>query len=186
MTPGWISHIGILSLWTRAGLDLDSLEITIVPTSTRRHSPQHPPEDQPVDRVEPGPVEEPSQPQRIEDGRLGDPTAALRRLDLELEPGPAGHFHLRGEPQEAILLPRLQPSEVERVPCPQLHRVPSPPPHPYPAHEEIKETPQVPEPGGEIPTLPSPDPLADRPRPQQLQTGEMTSRKMDEQFVSVS
>ena len=54
-----------------------------------------------MDPVEPVHVEEPSQLERIEDRGLGDPAAALRRLRLELEPGPAGHFHLGGVRQPA-------------------------------------------------------------------------------------
>ena len=70
-------------------------------TPPRRHYAQHPPKNQPVDRIEPVPVEEPSQPERIEDRGLGDPAAALRPLHLELEPSPARHFHLGGVRQPA-------------------------------------------------------------------------------------
>ena len=40
--------------------------------------------------------------------------------------------------------------------------MPASPRHPDPAHEEIEKAPQLPEPVGEIPTLPSPDPLNGR------------------------
>ena len=92
-----------------------------------------------MDRVEPVPIEQSSQPERIEHSRLGDPAAALDGFRLELQPDAARQFHSGAELQEAILLPRLHQQEVERVPCPQFDGMTAPPRIPTPPTSRSKK-----------------------------------------------
>lgn len=64
-----------------------------------------------------------------------------------------------------IFLPCLHVPEVERASCPEFHRMPAAPPHPYAARQQVEETPQNPELRREVPPLPAADPLDGSKRP---------------------
>ena len=76
---------------------------------------EHALEDPAVQRVDAVPVGQTEQADRIEHGRLMDRRPTVVGLDLELEPGPAGQLHLRGQTKQASRLERLDPPAVHGV-----------------------------------------------------------------------
>src|SRR5947209_320718 len=77
---------------------------------------EHPAEDELMDGTEQVPVGQPDAAGGIEHRGLANLDAAiLVRIDLELQPQPAGDPHLRRQAQPTPRLERLDPPEVDRV-----------------------------------------------------------------------
>src|SRR5687768_16180393 len=127
--------------------------------SGARDPVQHSLEHEPVQRPDRVPVGEPPEPERLVGGGLVDRRApALDGLDLELQPGAAGHAHLGGEPEEAVGLVRLDPPEVDRVADAKRLRVTAPAAQPRTADEHVQEAPELPEPAAVVPARRAADP----------------------------
>ncbi len=109
------------------------------------------------------PVEQPGQAERIEDRRLVNARPPARqRLDLELQPGPARHAHLRDQTQQPARLELLHAPPVESIPHPQRDRVAAPAADPYASDQKIEEAAEVPQPVHEVPPALATDSLDGR------------------------
>ena len=99
-----------------------------------------------MERPERVPVQQPEQPGGIEDGCLRDDRAAvLVRRHLELQPGAAGYLHLGAEPQQPVLLERLDAPEIDRIAHPEACRVTAAPAQSRAADENIEQAAQPPQ-----------------------------------------
>ena len=122
--------------------------------------PEHPAEDESMDRHQRVPVEAARDPPRIEQGGLADldfPRSGRR--DLELEPGAAGQFHFRPKAKEPGRLDLLDPPEVEGVARAEKVWMAASPPKPRPSDQGVQEAPEPPEPVAEVPAGVSADSL---------------------------
>ncbi len=126
---------------------------------------QHGAEEVVVNRPDRVPVGEAGDSHRIEDGRLPDrrSTRAVG-LDLELEPRPAGHLHLRRETQQPVLLEALDPPEVDLVADPDVDRVAASAPQARPADEHVERATHLPKLVADVPTGVAADSLNRRKR----------------------
>ena len=80
-------------------------------------------------------------------------------FDLELEPCPAGHLHLRDEPEQSILFEALDPPEVDRVADLYADGVTAAAPQARAADEHVEGAAQLPELVAEVPARVTADSL---------------------------
>src|SRR6476620_8419218 len=126
------------------------------PVGSGRRSPnnvaQHPGEHHLVNPPQSIPVEQPPDPDGIEERGLPYEAAAVRRRHLKLKPCPPGDPHFGRESEQPAGLHRLDPPEIQCIPWHHRLRLPPAPPHPRSTDCEVEQATQAPE---SIPIVPA-------------------------------